>query len=116
MPAVADVLRRYGREDLDPFGAAPLPRHRRALGALLAGRTEPLGGPLDHGDACGREPSGYHACRHRCGPTCPDHDPAAWLAERRQARLPVSDWHGVLTVPHAWRGLVRRPQQDLDAI
>jgi hypothetical protein len=113
MPEVADVLRRYGREYLDPCGAELLPSHRRAIADLLACRTETLGGHLYHSDDCGREHYVYHACRHRSCPTCHDHDTEAWLAERRQELLPGSSFPVVLTVPQELRALVRRHQKDL---
>jgi hypothetical protein len=55
MPEVADVLRRYSREYLDQFGEELLLSHRRAIGDLLACRTETLGGHLYQCDDCGRE-------------------------------------------------------------
>jgi Putative transposase/Transposase zinc-binding domain len=113
MPAGAAVVRRYGREYLDPFGEERRPRHRRARADLLACRTEPRGGHLYHWDDCGREPYVYRACRHRSGPKCHDHDTEAWLAERRQERLPGSALPVVLPLPHEWRVLVRRHQQGL---
>jgi hypothetical protein len=46
MPAVADLVRRDGRDDLDRVGAPRLPSHRRAMAELVHGRTEALGGHL----------------------------------------------------------------------
>jgi hypothetical protein len=55
MLEVADVLRRYGREDLDRFEPDLLPSHRRAIAALLACRTEVWGGQLWPCEPCGQE-------------------------------------------------------------
>jgi hypothetical protein len=112
MPEVADVLRRYGREYLDQCGEELLPSHRRAIADLLACRTETLGGHLYQGDDCGRAHDVYHSCRNRSCPKCHDHDTEAWLEERRQALLPGSSLHVVLTVPEERRALIRRHQKD----
>ena len=113
MPEVADVLRRYGREDLDRYGPGRLPSHRRAMDDLVHCWTEALGGqllPCDHG---GQEHDVYHSCRHRSGPKCHGNETEAWLEERRQARLPVPYVHVVFTLPQELRALVRRHQKDL---
>jgi hypothetical protein len=113
MPQVADVFRRYGGEYLERFGQDLLPRHRRAMDAILRCRTEALGGQLLPGEPGGPAHDGYHSCRHRSGPTCHRLDPEAWLAERRQERLPVPYVPVVFTLPQERRGLVRRHQHEL---
>jgi hypothetical protein len=114
MPEVADVWRRDGPEDLDRCGQDLRPRHRRALEALLACRTEVWGGQLWHGEPGGQAHSVYHSCRHRRGPQCPRLDTDAWLAARRQERLPVPYCHVVFPGPHARGERIRRHQTDLD--
>jgi hypothetical protein len=116
MPQVADVVRRSGGESLERCGPDLRPSHRRALDALLRGRTEALGGQLWPCAPCGQEPSVYHACRHRRCPPCPRLDTEAWLAERRQELLPLPSCHVVCTLPQARRVLVRRHQPDLSDI
>jgi hypothetical protein len=116
MPEMADVLWRSGREDLDRFGEHLLPSHRRALNAMVACRTAVLGGQLWQCEPCGQEPDVYHSCRNRSGPTGHRRETDVWLAERRQARLPVSYLHVVCTVPQELRASSRRQQQALDAI
>jgi site-specific recombinase XerD len=114
MPAVADVFRRDGPDDRARFGEHLLPSHRRAMAALIHGRTEAFGGhlwPCDHG---GQEHDAYHACRHRRGPTSHHQDTEAWLEARRLELLPVPYCHAVLTLPHELGEVVRRHQQALD--
>jgi Putative transposase/Transposase zinc-binding domain len=113
MPEVADVFRRYGHEYLDRFGQDLLPSHRRAIGDLLACRTEALGGQLLQCDRCGQEHHVYHSCRNRSCPKCHRLETEAWLAARRQELLPVSYFHVVSTVPQELREIIRRHQQDL---
>jgi hypothetical protein len=112
MPAVADVLRRDGRDSLERFGQDLRPSHRRALGALIACRTEALGGQLWPCEPCGQGHSVSHACRNRSGPTCPRLETEAWLAERRPERLPVPSFPVGLTLPHELHALVRRDHQN----
>jgi hypothetical protein len=114
MPEVADVVRRYGREYLDRVEQDRLPSHRRAMEALLACRTEALGGQRWPCEPGGQAHAVYHACRNRRGPTCQRLETAAWLAERRQARLPVPSFHRVFTGPQELRDIIRRHQRDLD--
>jgi site-specific recombinase XerD len=113
MPEVADVFRRDGPDDRARFGEDLLPSHRRAMDAIISCRTEAFGGHLWPGDHCGHEPYADHSCRHRSGPTCHHQDTEAWLAERRQERLPVPDVHVVCTVPHERGEGVRCHPQDL---
>src|SRR6266850_7023390 len=116
MPEVADMGRRDGRESRERCGPDLRPRHRRALAARLACRTEALGGqlwPCEHG---GQAHDVYHACRHRRGPTGHHHETAAWRAERRQALVPVPSFHLVFTVPPALGEISRPHPQDLYGI
>ena len=113
MPAVADVLRRYGADYRQRFGEALLPSHRRAIDDILRCRTEALGGQLLQCDHCGQEHYVYHSCRNRSCPKCHQQDTEAWLAERRQELLPVPYFHVVFTVPHELGEILRQPQKDL---
>jgi hypothetical protein len=114
MPAVADVLRRDGTDSRDRFGEDLLPRHRRAMDALLRCRTEAVGGQLWPCDPGGPDPDVYHSGRHRRGPTGHRLDTDAWRAARRLALLPLPACPVVCTLPPERRVLVRRPQNDLD--
>jgi hypothetical protein len=116
MPEVADVFRDDGPAYQERFGADRLPSPRRAMAALLHGRTAALGGPLWPCDHCGQEHYADHSCRNRRGPTCPRLETETWLEERRQALLPVPYVHVVFTVPQEWREIIRCHQPDLDKI
>jgi hypothetical protein len=70
-PEMAAVLPLSGRDSRQRFGQDRLPRQRRALAAMLPGRTEAVGGPrwpCEHG---GQAPDVSHSGRHRSGPTGP---------------------------------------------
>jgi hypothetical protein len=113
MPEVAAVLRRSGRDDLDRYGQDLLPSHRRAMADLIACRTEALGGQLWPCEPWGQAYYVYHSCRNRRCPTCHRLETAAWLAERRQERLPVPYCQVVLTLPQERHALVRRHQPNV---
>lgn len=53
MPAVADVLRRYGDEYLERFGARMSTEHRQVLRAIRACRTGALGTVHYACESCG---------------------------------------------------------------
>jgi Putative transposase/Transposase zinc-binding domain len=115
-PAGADGCRRDGGADRERCGPDLRPRPRRALHAILHGRTAAVGGhrwPCDHG---GQEPSADPACRHRRGPQCPPQDTDAGRAARRPDRRPGPDCHVVFPVPHDLGEVVRRHPPALDAL
>jgi len=80
----------------------PLPDYvRRAVSAMLAGRTAVLGG---HVQAC---PDGhservwYHAWRHRLCPQCAWGQVERWLLTQKGRLLACDHSHGIFTMPHA---------------
>jgi len=93
-------------DNLRATGRLSTPQHR-AGHAIVACRTEAMGG---HEQRC---PQGhfvrtqYHSCRHRSCPTCAEKARAEWL-ERQQERLLLCDhFHVIFTVPQelvaVWR-------------
>jgi hypothetical protein len=116
MPEVGEVLRHDGPDYRERFGEGLWPSHRRAMDDLIHCRTEALGGHLLQCEPCGQAHYAYHSYRHRSCPKCHSYDTAGWLAEWRQELLPVPYFHVVLTLPQALHELVRRHQNDLDAI
>jgi Putative transposase len=114
LPAVAAVWRRAGPADRARGGADRRPSHHRAREARIDGRPAACGGPRWPWAHGGPAPAADPACRHRRGPTGPHQDPAAWRAERPQARRPGPAWPVVCTVPHALGAVGRRPPQTRD--
>src|SRR6202051_4545144 len=96
-PAIelADILRRHG----DPYRrlhAGHLGRvERRVMSAIVACRTEALGGHMEACDACGMTRIAYNACRNRHCPKCQGKARAEWLAAREADLLPGPYFHVV---------------------
>ena len=78
----------------------------KAWRAIVACRTEALGGHLESCDGCGTSRHVYHSCRNRHCPRCQTRAKEAWLAARRREVLPVPYFHLVFTLPHALNGLI----------
>jgi hypothetical protein len=72
----------------------------RALRAIVACRTEALGGHVERCAACGRLRYSYHSCRNRHCPKCQTLAKERWLAAQQAELLPVPYFHVVFTLPH----------------
>jgi len=110
-PELADIFRRHG--------AAFLARHRlsgaqaRAWRAIVACRTEALGGHREACDRCAGVRQLFHSCRNRHCPKCQTRAKEAWISARTAELLPVPYFHLVFTLPHALNGLVSRQPRRL---
>ena len=70
MPTVADVLRRYGGDYLEQFGATMPVEHKKVLRAITACRTGALGTVLYACQSCGRTHMVGRSCGNRHCPSC----------------------------------------------
>src|SRR6202163_1619537 len=96
---VADILRRHG-DAHRRLHAGHLGRvERRVMSAIVACRTEALGGHMEACDDCGMTRIAYNSCRNRHCPKCQGRARAAWLAAREADLLPVPYFHVVFTLP-----------------
>lgn len=95
---LAQVLARHGAAYLASHRLASV--QRRALRAIVACRTEALGGHVERCDACGQLRYRYHSCRNRHCPKCQTLAKERWLAGRRAELLPAPYFHVVFTLPH----------------
>lgn len=103
---LADVLRAAGPEFLSSHALSA--REAKVWRAIVACRTEALGGHIERCDGCGAVRHVYHSCRNRHCPLCQTRAKETWLAARRRELLPVPYFHLVFTIPHALNGLVAR--------
>jgi hypothetical protein len=102
---LAQVFARHGAA----FQAANrlVPVQYRAMRAIVACRTEALGGHLERCDACAALRYHYHSCRNRHCPKCQTLAKERWLAARRAELLPVPYFHLVFTLPHLVNALAQ---------
>ena len=96
---LAEILRNHGQPYLDTHDLSVV--QRKAWRAIVACRTQALGGHVECCDHCGVVRYRYHSCRNRHCPQCQTRAKEAWLAARRQELLPVPYFHLVFTLPHA---------------
>src|SRR3954449_10976764 len=88
MPTVADVLRRYGGEYLEQFGATMPGEHKQVLRAITACRTGALGTVLYACESGGRTHAVGRSCGNRHCPTCQQDKTRDWLQKEREHPLP----------------------------
>jgi Putative transposase/Transposase zinc-binding domain len=111
MPTVADVLRRYGGEYLERFGATMPREHKKVLRAITACRTGALGTVLYACQSCGRTHTVGRSCGNRHCPTCQQDKTQAWLEKQIDRLLPCPYFLVTFTLPAELRALARSHQR-----
>ncbi|MFC1853138.1 IS91 family transposase [candidate division CSSED10-310 bacterium] len=95
---VADIFSEYGEAFI---GKHPLPLSSiKVMKAIMACRTEFIGGHLQQCDDCGHEMIVFNSCRDRHCPKCQTGARARWLEKRSAELLPLTYFHLVFTLPH----------------
>lgn len=98
---LADILRAQGNRYLEHYQSSISYQQLKAYRAVLACRTDSLGGHLDVCSACGFETGiSFNSCRNRHCPKCQVRARERWIENRRQELLPTGYFHAVFTVPH----------------
>lgn len=102
---LADILRRHWPDYVVRAGGPhKIPReHWRAVEAVLACRTERMGGHLYRCPDCNQLHHAYHSCNHRACPQCGSHDQHVWAAQQQARLLPVPYYMITFTVPKQLR-------------
>jgi hypothetical protein len=95
---VADVFRKYEREFFEQYGSSLSTDQRRAFDAIVACRTNALGGHIEQCDQCGHERNAYNSCRNRHCPKCQAMARAKWTEARAAELLPIPYFHVVFTL------------------
>lgn len=111
MPTVADVLRRYGGEYLQRFGAAMPAEHKKVLRAMQACRTGELGTVFYACAACGNTHAMGRSCGNRHCPTCQQDKTKTWLKKQTARLLPCPYFLITFTLPAELRSFVRANQR-----
>jgi hypothetical protein len=102
-PELAQILEQHAQE-------LPYLNHdqARVVSALIACRTQALGGHLQRCDHCGRENPLYNSCRNRHCPKCQSLEQALWVEAQARDLLLVPYFHEVFTLPHCLNPLFLR--------
>ena len=95
---LADILRTHGQAYLAKHSLGH--SKAKAWRAIIACRTEALGGHIERCDSCNSTRHVYHSCRNRHCPKCQTRTKEQWLAARQRECLSVPYTHVVFTVPH----------------
>jgi len=111
MPTVADVLRRYGGDYLEQFGATMPVEHKKVLRAITACRTGALGTVLYACQSCGRTHMVGRSCGNRHCPSCQQEKTRAWLENPLDRLLPCPYFLVTFTLPAELRALARAHQR-----
>jgi hypothetical protein len=115
MPTVADVLRRYGEQYLEQFGATMPGEHKKVLHAITACRTGELGTVLYACQSCGKIHVIGRSCGNRHCPTCQHDKTEAWLEKQTDRLLPCPYFLVTFTLPAELRALARSHQRVMYA-
>ena len=115
MPTVADVLRRYGEQYLEQFGATMPGEHKKVLHAITACRTGELGTVLYACESCGKIHVIGRSCGNRHCPTCQHDKTQAWLEKQTDRLLPCPYFLVTFTLPAELRALARSHQRVMYA-
>jgi hypothetical protein len=115
MPTVADVVRRYGGEYLERFGASMPGEHKKVLRAIAACRTGELGTVLYRCESCGKTHAMGRSCGNRHCPTCQRDKTKAWLQKQNDRLLPCPYFLVTFTLPAELRALARSHQRAVYA-
>jgi Putative transposase/Transposase zinc-binding domain len=111
MPTVADVLRQYGGEYLERFGATMPGEHKKVLRAITACRTGALGTVVYACQSCGRTHTVGRSCGNRHCPTCQQDKTHTWLEKQIDRLLPCPYFLVTFTLPAELRALARSHQR-----
>ena len=115
MPTVADVLRRYGGQYLERFGATMPGEHKKVLHAITACRTGELGTVLYVCQSCGEIHAIGRSCGNRHCPICQHGKTKAWLEKQTDRLLPCPYFLVTFTLPAELRALARSHQRVIYA-
>ena len=111
MPTVADVVRRYGEEYLERFGAR-CPRSTRRCCRRSARAAPASWGPCSTpAKCCGRTHAMGRSCGNRHCPTCQQHKTKAWLEKQTGRLLPCPYFLLTFTLPAELRDFARQHQR-----
>src|SRR5262249_12843922 len=111
MPSVAEVVRRYGPEYLERFGAVMPAAHKKVLRDITACRTGELGMVVYRCADCGTTHAMGRSCGDRHCPSCQRDKAEAWLEKQTDRLLPCPYFLVTFTLPAELRDVARAHQR-----
>jgi len=115
--SVSTVLKRYGQQYLDRFGATMTAQQKKVLRAVMACREDRLGTIRYACVGCGHEHTVPRSCCNRHCPACQHEAVQAWLQKQRDRLLPCHYFLITFTVPQEVRAaLMRHPREGYAAM
>jgi hypothetical protein len=115
MPSVAEVVRRYGPEYLERFGASMPAGHKKVLRDIAACRTGELGMVVYRCADCGKTHALGRSCGNRHCPSCQRDKAEAWLEDRTDRLLPCPYFLVTFALPAELRDVARAHQRAVYA-
>jgi hypothetical protein len=115
MPSVAEVVRRYGPEYLERFGASMPAGHKKVLRDIAACRTGELGMVVYRCADCGKTHALGRSCGNRHCPSCQRDKAEAWLEDRTDRLLPCPYLLVTFALPAELRDVARAHQRAVYA-
>jgi len=102
---LADIFREYSQSYVNNHNLCS--QQYKAIRAIIACRTQILGGHLSRCNACGYEVTSYNSCRNRHCPKCQSVQKERWIQARQLELLPIDYFHVVFTLPHSLNPLAQ---------
>ena len=114
MIVLASIIERFESDFLNQYGAAILPSHRQALGAMKGCRANTLAlRMLARCDACGAQRLVPQSCGHRSCPHCQHHESQQWIERQLQGQVAAPYFLITFTLPQQLRDLAWHHQRTL---
>jgi hypothetical protein len=111
MQTVTEVVRRYGRQYPERFGAKIPAVHKKVLRAIAACRTGELGLVLYQCACCGQTQAMGRSCGDRHCPGCQRDKAEPWLEKHTNRLLPCPYFLVTFTLPAPLRKVARSHQR-----
>jgi len=116
-PSVTNVLKHYGQQYLDRFGATLSAQQKKVLRAVMACRTDQLGTVSYLCLSCGHNLTVPRSCCNRHCPACQHDETSQWCQRQLDRLLPCTYFLITFTVPPELRPvLLAHPREGYAAM
>jgi len=108
--SLTQLFRSFGPDYLSQFEKRMPPSHRKAIRAIMACRTESLGGQMYLCSKCQKPHPAYHSCNNRHCPQCGMDKTEHWILKQFDRLLPLPYFFVTFTIPEQLRTAFRSQQ------